>query len=156
MKFPVGLVVFMLVQLCSFEADAKLLFGTDERITKLEDIKTPGPNGEKLFLGHKLSFHAFIAPYYVSDDGYVLGVVDEKQYFPLDAAKIIVMQANGQLPNPLPKYALDWPDYVWGYFLWLLLPVIGAWTWFESWREKRKTAAAVVANGPDARIEPRP
>jgi hypothetical protein len=60
------------------------------------------------------------------------------------------------LPNPLPKYALDWPDYVWGYFLWLLLPVIGAWTWFESWREKRKAAAAVVANGPDARIEPRP
>src|SRR5690349_20834557 len=78
----------------------KILFGTEEYLRKIEDTAIKGRNGEALYLGHKISYHAFIGPYRVTDDGYILGVVGEsKRYYPLDAALIEKLQAQKLLPS---------------------------------------------------------
>ena len=81
---------------------AKLYFGTQEYLRQIQDVEVKGPKGEALYLGHKYSFHSFILPYRMTDDGYVLGVRGEQSYFRLDDANIKSMQARGQLPSPLP------------------------------------------------------
>ncbi len=73
---------------------------------------------------------------YVTDEGYVLQKVgDTKSYIPLDAAKIRQLQQEGTLPDPLPRYALSFWDYLFGYSNWIILgfvigiPVVkSAWT----------------------------
>lgn len=74
---------------------AKMMFGDQEYLEKIQDVAIKGQNGEALYLGYKYTHHAFVAPYYVSDDGYILGVVDKKSYYKLDAADITRFQASG-------------------------------------------------------------
>ena len=85
---------------------AKIHFGTQEYLRNIQDIEAKGPKDEALYLGHKYSFHSFILPYRMTDDGYILGIRGEQSYFRLDDANIKSMQARGQLPSPLPSYAV--------------------------------------------------
>ena len=103
---------------------AKVYFGTQEHLRQIQDVEVKGPKGEALYLGHKYSFHSFIAPYRITDDGYILGVRGEQRYYRLDDATIKSMQARGQLPTPLPPYQLSLLDYAMGHLLWIVLAVI--------------------------------
>ena len=103
---------------------AKLHFGTQEYLRNIQDIEAKAPNGEALYLGHKYSFHSFILPYRMTDDGYILGIRGEQSYFRLDDANIKSMQARGQLPSPLPPYQLSVLDYAMGHGAWIALAVI--------------------------------
>jgi tetratricopeptide (TPR) repeat protein len=104
---------------------AKLHFGTQEYLRKIEDTEAKGAKGEALYLGHKYSFHSFLLPYWMTDDGYILGIRDEhSSYYRLDEANIKSLQARSLLPSPLPPYELSWIDYAMGHSLWLALAAI--------------------------------
>jgi tetratricopeptide (TPR) repeat protein len=104
---------------------AKLYFGTQEYLRQIQDVDVTGAKGEPLYLGHKYSFHSFILPYRLTDDGYILGVRGQSQsYYKLDEGTIKSMQARGQLPTPLPPYQLSMIDYAMGYGLWIAIAVI--------------------------------
>ena len=103
---------------------AKVYFGTQEYLRKIQDVDITGPKGEALYLGYKYSHHSFVLPYRTTDDGYILGVRGQQSYFRLDDANIKSFQARGLLPSPLPSYELSFTDYVMGYLLWLVLAVI--------------------------------
>ena len=119
--------VFLIALLCALAglappaAAAKVMFGTKEHLHKIQDLDLKGPNGEALYLGYKYSHHAFIAPYRTTDDGYILGVVGEQRYYPLNAALIERLQAQKRLPVPLPPYELSTLDYLFGYVLWIIV-----------------------------------
>ncbi len=100
---------------------AKALFGTQDHLVKLQDTDLKGPAGEALYLGHKYAQHSFIAPYMLSDDGYILGVVGQNRYFTLDAKLVDQLQATGKLPKPLPPYEISLFDYIFGYLLWIII-----------------------------------
>jgi tetratricopeptide (TPR) repeat protein len=103
---------------------AKLYFGTQEYLREIQAVDVVGPKGEPLYLGYKYSFHSFILPYRLTDDGYVLGVTGQQAFFRLDDARIKSMQASGQLPTPLPPYQLSVLDYAMGHGAWIALVVI--------------------------------
>ncbi len=121
---------------------ARLVFGASDQLRKLQDVDVTGSMGEALYLGHKFTHHAFILPYMLTDDGYILGARnDPKRYYKLDVAKIATLQAKGLLPTPLPAYQIGMFDYVFGYLLWLLLPVIAIFGWFGARKDKKRAAA---------------
>ncbi len=103
---------------------AKVYSGTQEYLSRIQDVDVTGPKGEALYLGHKYSFHSFILPYRMTDDGYILGIRGQQSYFRLDDANIKSMQARGQLPSPLPPYQLSMLDYAMGHGAWIALAVI--------------------------------
>src|SRR5690242_314312 len=107
----VVLVVALVVGAAPAQA-AKLYSGTQEHLHHIQDVEVTGPKGEHLYLGYKYSFHSFILPYRLTDDGYVLGVRGQHSYFRLDENNIKSMQARGQLPSPLPPYHLSAIDYL--------------------------------------------
>lgn len=122
---------------------ARFKFGTDEHMVKLQDLEIKGPQGEPLYLGYKYSFHMIFLPYSITDDGYVLGVQGQSRYFKLDEARIKALQSGGQLPSPLPPYALSPLQYVMGYALWgtpLLFAAAIPFTMRQSRRRKRAIA----------------
>lgn len=119
----VGLVAVFAIGATPAQA-AKVYFGTQEHLRKIEDVNVLGPKGEALYLGYKYSFHSFILPYRMTDDGYILGIRGQQSYFRLDDANIKSMQARGQLPTPLPPYQLSVLDYAMGHGAWIALAVI--------------------------------
>lgn len=123
-------------------ASAKVLFGTKERLHKLQDVQLKGPQGQQLYLGYKFSHHSFLLPYMTTDDGYVLGVVGAQQYIKLDHAQMAAMQASGKLPSPLPHYQISLLDYAMGFLLWPVLAVIALVTLFGM-RKNRQFKTAI-------------
>jgi tetratricopeptide (TPR) repeat protein len=103
---------------------AKLYFGTQEYLQHIQDVEVTGPKGEPLYLGYKYSFHSFILPYRLTDDGYILGIRGQQSYFKLEDANIKSMQARGQLPTPLPPYQLSAIDYAMGHGLWIAIAIM--------------------------------
>jgi tetratricopeptide (TPR) repeat protein len=104
---------------------AKFSFGIQEYLHKIQDVEVKGAKGEALYLGHKYSFHSFLLPYRMTDDGYILGIRNEQSsYYRLDEANIKSLQARGLLPSPLPPYELSLLDYAMGHSLWIALAVI--------------------------------
>ncbi len=124
---------------------AKVMFGDQEKLEKIQDVAIKGQNGEALYLGYKYTHHAFIAPYYVSDDGYILGVVGQNRYYKLDAATIEQFQARALLPKPLPPYELSIIDYLFGHLLWIVLAGIAVAGYFASRKTKRQKQAIPIA-----------
>src|SRR5262249_24951221 len=107
-----------------------------------------GSKGEPLYLGYKYSFHSFILPYRVTDDGYILGVRGEQRYYRLTDANIKSMQANGQLPSPLPPYQISTIDYVMGHAAWIaLVVVIGLIPLSMLTKKRRKRATPLFEEG---------
>jgi tetratricopeptide (TPR) repeat protein len=124
---------------------AKVSFGQQDYLNKLQDIDVKGADGAALYLGYKHSIHSFIAPYMVSDDGYILGVVGQNRYIKLDAAMIASMQARGQLPKPLPPYELSIWDYIFGNLAWIILGGLIIGGYLASRGEARKKKAIPIA-----------
>jgi tetratricopeptide (TPR) repeat protein len=119
----IGLIASIAIGMTPAHA-AKLWFGTQDYLHNIQDIEVKGPKGEALYLGHKYSFHSFILPYQVTDDGYILGIRGEQRFYRLDDSTIKSMQARGQLPAPLPTYQLSALDYAMGYSGWIALVFI--------------------------------
>jgi tetratricopeptide (TPR) repeat protein len=123
----------------------KVMFGSQEHLVKLQDVPIKGPTGEALYLGYKYAQHAFIAPYYVSDDGYILGVVGQDRYFKLDSKMIAEFQTSKLLPTPLPPYELSIWDYVFGYLLWIILGFVAVSIVISGIAGRRKAALVAQA-----------
>lgn len=121
---------------------AKLSFGTSETLEKIQDTQITGQNNEKLYLGYKFSHHSFIAPYMMTDDGYILGVEGQNRYYKLTPELRDRFQAQGLLPKPLPDYEIGWFHWVFGHLLWIVAGFIGLSIYLGA-RKSKKAAAAV-------------
>jgi tetratricopeptide (TPR) repeat protein len=102
----------------------KVCFGTQEFLTRIQDVTITGPKGENLYLGYKFSIHCFVFPYTLSDDGYVLGLKGREAYIRLDEASIDRYQATGLLPRPLPAYEISTLDYAMAHLFWAVLVIM--------------------------------
>ena len=132
-----ALVLLALALLAATPAQAKFEFGTTESIRKISGCRYQETEGEALYLGYKISRHALLLPYSMSDDGYVLGVRQiADRYYPLTAEQISAFQSEGTLPNPLPKYEIDKLDWAVGHALWLTLPLVLAAMFWPSRKKK--------------------
>jgi tetratricopeptide (TPR) repeat protein len=137
---------------------AKIYFGTQDYLRPIQDVAIKGPNGEDLYLGNKYSFHSFVMPYSLSDDGYILGVKGRNAFFLLDKAKIERFQASGLLPTPLPAYELSALDYAMGHLLWGVLVFMVAFVGIGLLRRRRRQRAlpyfsSALAHGESGNID---
>lgn len=97
----------------------EMMFGDVDKIHKIQDVNFKGPKGESLYLGHRTTTKYFILGIYLTDQGYVLADRDSQTYYySLDNKVIASLQAEGALPNPLPKYEVNVFEYLGGYSLW--------------------------------------
>jgi tetratricopeptide (TPR) repeat protein len=124
---------------------AKYVFGTKDYLNKIQDLDLKGPKGEVLYLGHKYSHHSFIAPYSLSDGGYILGITGQESYYKLDAGLIEKLQAEGKLPKPLPPYEISFWDYAFGHLLWIILACIAIAIYVSMRGDARKKKAVPFA-----------
>ncbi len=142
----IGFILTLFLVAFSGEARAWTPFGTDERISRIEDVALTTPDGDPLFLGYKTSTVYFLGGLYVSDDGYVLGLQAKPKYY-VDMPspdKLAEFQQKGLLPNPLPPYRLGLVDYLKGFSLWIVVvPLVGAYVAmhlvFRSRRRRRRS-----------------
>lgn len=123
-----SLLITMLLALLGFSSQAvagKVMFGQQDSIHFVANTTITGPGGARLFLGHLVTMHAFLLPYYVESKGLVLGVSgDSKKYIPLPAEQqLTALKKEGLLPNELPVPELSIFDYIFGFSLELLLLV---------------------------------
>jgi hypothetical protein len=120
-------------------AGVPVRFGKSEEIERLVPVAIPGPSGERLYLGHKVTTRWFLGGIYLKDDGYVLGVEgQDNSYYALPPEKLALAQKVGLLPNPLPAYEIHPLQYLLGYSLWLFLIVVIAWTMIDTaWKRSR-------------------
>lgn len=129
MKKLVTTTLFLLIIGLSSHAHAgKVMFGDQDTIHFVANTTIPGPSGSHLYLGHRVTMHAFLLPYYVESKGLVFGISGEpKKYIPLPTGEqLTTLQKAGLLPNELPKAKLSLFDYVFGFSLELFLcAVIG-------------------------------
>ena len=121
-------------------ARASFQFGTDDTITKIQEL--PGTNYELCYHYH---IYYFIAGLYLVNDGYVLTekpdptkqkvLTDpvENRYLPLSKEKTTELQKAGLLPNPLPKYSIPTSAYVEGFLLWPILLISIVFASLKSW-----------------------
>jgi len=109
------------------------MFGLDEDIRMLQEVKLKGADNEDLFIGHKVTTRFFVAGVYTLDEGYVLGIVSEPtRYYQFPEGEALVeFRKDGLLPQELPIYNLSTWDYIFGYSLWLLIPFVYVWTVLE-------------------------
>src|SRR5262245_49353943 len=139
-----ALLVAILCCSAATAAHAKVMFGRDETVHYLQDVKLTGPNQEALYVGYLTAIQFFLAGVYVEDEGYVLGVKgDSKKFFPMPTGEDLKgYQQRGLLPDPLPPYSLGFLDYVFGYSLWIAIAVVVLWSVFDWKRKKAREAAA--------------
>jgi hypothetical protein len=102
------------------------MFGDQDTIHFVANTTIPNPGGSHLYLGHRVTMHAFLLPYFVESKGLVFGVSGEpKKYAPLPVGdELTALQKAGFLPNELPKAELSIFDYVFGFSLELFLVVV--------------------------------
>ena len=122
----------------------KLMFGTQDNLTRLQEVNIKGPQGEQLHLAHKYSFHSFLAPYWIEDGGYVLAVTGGHAYFKLSTEEIERLQARGRLTKPLPPYQLSPFDYLIGFLLWWIVAGIAVTAMLGAWLNKRRAPASAA------------
>lgn len=97
----------------------KYTFGTEDEILFVQDVAKDLPGAGKVYLGHRITTSAFIFPYFVKNNGLVLGISNNPQkYFQLpEGKKLEDLQNQGFLPQRLPTPELRFADILWGY-LW--------------------------------------
>ena len=140
--FAVACSLLALLLLGPSAAEArKFCFGTDEELVFIQHVTAKSPKGEPLQLARKLRRDCFVAPYTITDDGYVLQVAGEKTYYNLPPEIVQSLQRAGQLPNPLPDYTLGWFEWSFGHLLWIVLGGFGIWG-LIGWLRKRGAPAA--------------
>lgn len=109
-----------------------LLFGHDETLSCIQHVALKGPNDESLCLAYKTTKLFVGGGVYLRDDGYVLAIEkpgDGKvtSFVPLEPAEIAQLQAKALLPRPLPTYKIPWPEYAFGYSLWIVIVLTAIW-----------------------------
>jgi tetratricopeptide (TPR) repeat protein len=132
--------------LASPAAGGSPLFGEKEQLVKLQDVEFKDLEGAPLYLGFKYSFHWFVAPAYLTDDGYILGVTGQNRYYPLNPTLIAELQGKGQLPKPLPPYRLTPVEYAFGYLLWIVLALFAVSLFLATRGHARARRALPFAN----------
>jgi hypothetical protein len=116
--------IVILLGLSASPVRADMLFGPDESIHRITEIEI---DEKDYYLAFKTTIYFFVAGVYLSDDGYVLQekhmVENGKSdwFIPLDPDEIRDLQAGGYLPDPLPRYAVPFWEYLFGYSLWLVV-----------------------------------
>jgi hypothetical protein len=107
-----------------------LLFGNEDAITCIQHVEVKGPSDESLCLAYKTTKTFFGAGVRITDDGYVLGVESSGKvtsFLKLDPAELERLQTASLLPRPLPAYRISWPEYAFGYSLWIILAGLAVW-----------------------------
>ena len=101
----------------------KACFGEKERLQVMADTGLKNAEGAPLVLSHKLTTHCFLVPYWQTDDGYVLGIKEDKNtYYPLpEPEKLKALQAEGLVPSPFPVWKRGIFDWLEGYLVWWCL-----------------------------------
>lgn len=122
-------------------------FGKQEDIHHIQDVKMKGPKGEALFLGHKTASESFVLPMYMTDEGYVLGLKENKRkYYDLPKGeRLRTLQAAGDLPDPLPPYSISWVQWIFGHSFWLglaMFPLFIGWEIIAARRKKARSGKA--------------
>jgi hypothetical protein len=130
----------------------KMMFGKVETLTCITDVKVTGAKDEPLCLAYKTTKWAFVAPAYLSDDGYVLAVeAGLKTYYPMPEGKRLEeMQASGLLPKPLPTYEIPTIEYVFGYMLWIVIAFTAAAMLIGNKLKQRRHASLETDQPPSA------
>jgi len=125
-KFFCYLFAPLLLLIMHLPAQAGFKFGTSERIDFVANITLKGPQGERLYLGRKISEKSFLLPYSIVDQGFVLGISGEtKRYFPMpEGEQLARLQEEGFLPKQLPVFTLSMADKIFGNYLWFALVAI--------------------------------
>ena len=128
----------------------RMMFGRDEKLTCVVDVKLQGGSGEPLCLAYKTTIVAFVAPLYLRKDGWVLGVKERPtqtrpdRFYPLPGPdEVKELQRGGLLPDPLPPYRIPALDYAFGYLLWEVILLVAQWSWVERLVKRRRMAAAL-------------
>ena len=118
-----------------------MMFGTEDDLNCIVDIPLTGPNGEGLCLGFRVSMHFFVGGIYTKDEGYVLKIKNEKAYYPMpNGQELAGFQRNSMIPDPLPAYSVPVWDYLFGYSLWIILGIMGAFAAIKYSLSRRKLA----------------
>jgi hypothetical protein len=141
MRFQYGLILAFIFG-CSlfYPRDASAVsFGKKEEIRFVEALLLKSERGEPLYLGYKLTSHHFLASYSLEEDGYVIGVAgNSDRYYPMPTPeKLNAFQKMGLMPTPLPQYHLVFRDYIFGYLLWMVIPIVTLWIWLDGWQRRR-------------------
>ena len=120
------------------------MFGKDETIHFIQDVDITSQDNKPLFLGHKTTTNWIIAGVSISDDGYVFGVrEDHSKYIETTPEEIAKFQKSGLLPTPLPPYKIPLIEYILGYSLWIVIPIV-ALVYLIGWLRKKKAPAAAT------------
>jgi hypothetical protein len=129
-----------------------MLFGTQDDLNCIVDIPLKGGANEPLCLGFKVSLHFFVGGIYVSDGGYILRVRNNsKSFYEMPQGQELAdYQVNGMIPTPLPAYSVPVFDYLFGYSLWIILGVMGAFVAIRHAVRKRRLPKADVGDGAGA------
>jgi hypothetical protein len=147
MKSRMFSVLLVAILCCSAAtaAHARVMFGKDETVHFVQDVKLTGPNQEALYVGYLTAIQFFLAGVYVQDEGYVLGVKgDSKKFFHMPTGEELKsFQQRGLLPDPLPPYSLGFFDYLFGYSLWIVIAVVVLWSVFD-WKRRKKAREATA------------
>lgn len=124
----------------------KLSFGTQDEIYFVQDIPTVLPGTGKVFLGHRITTKAFILPYYVKNNGLVIGFPnDPKKYLQLpDKQQLEILQKAGILPEKLPTPELRFADILWGFALEVFFIIGILYVLFEDKFPKKRASSVKV------------
>lgn len=119
-----------------------LLFGTEDDLNCIVDIPLKGASNEALCLGFRVSLHFVGAGIYTSDEGYILRPKnDSKSYYPMPTGdELADYQAHGMIPSPLPSYSVPVWDYLFGFSLWIIIGIMGAFAGIKYALKKRREA----------------
>ncbi|CAN5264885.1 hypothetical protein BH10PSE9_BH10PSE9_08980 [soil metagenome] len=120
------------------------MFGKDETIHFIQDVSITSQDNKPLFLGYKTTTNWILAGVSISDDGYVFGLrEDHSKYIETTPDEIAKFQKSGLLPDPLPPYKIPLIEYILGYSLWIVIPIV-ALVYLIGWMRKRKTPAPAI------------
>ncbi len=133
MRYVVSALVALGFLVLASTANARLCFGTGERLTFVRSLDIKSPENEPLYLARLLRTECLLLPYAIEDLGYVLAVSGSDRYYKLTDEEITRFQAGGGLPKPLPDYQMSLVDRLFGHALWIFLPVVLLWT-FMPWK----------------------
>lgn len=111
--------ILLIIRLASGKPMYLFSFGVQDEIQRV----LKGPNLDNgTYLGHRVTTHSFIFPYFVESNGLVFGItLDPKHYYRIPDVRIIeALQKTGELPQTIPTPRLTLLDILYG-FLWEIL-----------------------------------
>jgi len=131
-------------------------FGNDEELTCIVDVALKGDDDEPLCLGYKTTILMVGAGVKISDDGYVLKVLNKPDtYYDMPVGDDLAgLQAEGLLPSPLPSYKLTTMQYALGYSLWIVIAAVVLFSAIAAAIKKARKPPPGPLDPPDAVSEP--